>query len=95
MVKVAAFCAVTIMVVTFIVCSLHGSSEQIAGLLYLVPDARQIHQPEWGAVFFDEVLQRYAVKRQITVLQVESFLRKVVRLFDEIKVSILHFPKSA
>lgn len=95
MVKVAAFGTIAVMVIALVIGGFHGPSEKIAGLLYLIPDAWQVHEPERGAVFFDEVLQRNAVESEITILQVESFLREIVRLFDEIKVCILHFPKPA
>ena len=95
MVKVTAFGAIAIIVITLVVSSFHGPPEQVPGLLNLVPDAREVHQPERGAVFIDEVLQRNAVESKITILQVESFLWKIIRLFDKIKVSILHFPKPA
>ena len=83
------------MIFTLVVGGFHGSSEQIPGLLYLIPDPWQVHEPERGAIFIDEVLQRNAVESEITILQVETFLREIVRLFDKIKVCILHFPKPA
>jgi hypothetical protein len=93
MMKVTAFGTIAVMVISLVVGGFHRPPEKISGLFNLVPDAWQVHQPERGAVFIDEVLQRNAVESEITILQVESFLRKIVRLFDEIKVCILHFPK--
>jgi hypothetical protein len=51
MVKVTAFGAVTVMVIALVIGGFHGPSEKVSGFLYLVPNARQVLQPERGAIF--------------------------------------------
>ena len=92
MMEVAALGAVTVMILSFVIGCFHGTPEKISRPFYLVANPGQIHQSEWSAVVINEILQRNAVESEITILQVKSFLREIVRLFDEIKVRILHFP---
>ena len=56
-VEVTAFGTVTIVIFTGIIIGFYGPVEEITGLLYLLPDTRQVHQPERSAVFIDQILK--------------------------------------
>jgi hypothetical protein len=86
--EVAAFGAVTVMVLAGISLAAHGPAEEISGLLDLTADARQVSQFHRGPIFLDQVNQGDVVERKVSVFQVETVLGKVESLINEVKVLV-------
>jgi hypothetical protein len=91
MVKVAALGTITVMVFSRIVMRLDGPVEEVPGFLDLLAYAGQVHKPERGVILIYQVLKRYAVKGQIVITEVKTFLRKVITLLDKVEIGVLHF----
>ena len=85
------FRAVAIDVFAVVVVPLDGIAEEFASGLYLFANLGQIGQFEGSAVPLDEVVDVYVIEQHFVVFEVESVLRKVKGLCDEIVVGILHF----
>jgi hypothetical protein len=90
MTKVTALGAIAIPVFTLVMLVFHGAVEPVFGLFYLVPDLWEISQFEWGSIFIDDVLEGNAIKTQIAIVQIKSFLGEVIGLLNEVKITVLH-----
>jgi hypothetical protein len=55
--KVVAFGAIAIVVLACIAILFNGAIEKVLDFFYLILDARQIHETEWGSVFLNEILE--------------------------------------
>lgn len=95
MAEVAAFGAIAVAVFSLVVLRLHGAVKPVFRFFDLVTDFGQISQLKGGAVFIDQVFQRYSVKTQISIVQVKSILWEVICLLNEVKVTVLHSPGKA
>ena len=69
---------------------LDGPVEQVACPFDLLADLGQVKEAKWGAVLFDQIFKRNAMKSKVSVNQIKSFLREIIGLINEIEISILH-----
>jgi hypothetical protein len=90
MAEVAAFSTIAVPVFSLVAMAFHRSVKPVFGLLDLIADFRQIGYFERSAVLIDEVLERNAMKAQITIEEIKTFLGEIICLLNKVKITILH-----
>ena len=88
--EVGALGTVAIEVFPFIVMFLHCRGKHLLRLIDLLADLGQIGQLHRRSIFVNQRFQIEAIKLQVIVFDVESFLREVKGLRHQIGVRIVH-----
>ena len=86
--EMAAFRTIAVVVFPSVAHRFHSPGEQVTGLFDLGADLGEVGQFERRAVLTDQVDERYAIERQVSILDVKPFLREVKGLVDEVEVSV-------
>lgn len=89
--EVAAFGAIAVVVLAAVTQRSHSPGEEVAGLFHLRTNLGQIGKLKGSTVLFDEVDQRNAVEREVTVFEVKTILGKVEGLIDQVGILIGHW----
>jgi len=89
-VKVANFGAIAEMVLPLVIVGFYCPVKEVPGSFNLFPDARKIDKLKRGAVLVDKIFERNSMEGKIAIAEIKSFLRKIVTLLNQIKISILH-----
>jgi hypothetical protein len=88
--EVRTFRAVTIDIPAVVTERSHCPVKPVSCLFDLGANSRQIGNFQGCAVLSNQLNQRNSVKQEVAVLDVETFLREVERLINQVKIPICH-----
>ena len=88
--ELGAFGAIAVKIFAGVFKLFKGLAEAGFGFLYLAAYLRQVCQLQGSAIFVNNALQGYIVEKKLVVFYIETLLREIEGLVNEVAIGVVH-----